>query len=145
MEIEQKIYEQYRDTPYKLEGQSHIQENANQNEQNIQNSHKIGAYKEYLKEINESINEPHRRRIRDSITIIRNNVNTNQNNIQNNHLNSNNNIDKNNADIQISLKEPCKFNLDQNEKEVTSLISIIYIIKRQNMKIIINIIIIVKI
>lgn len=117
MEIEQKIYEQYRDTPYKKEGPSKDQENANQVQQNNQNLQKIDAYKEFLKRINESVNEPHGRRISDSITLSRNIVNINQSNIQNNHLNSNNKIiNQNNDDIQIKLKEPHKFTLDPYEK-----------------------------
>ena len=68
MEIEQKIYEKYRDTPYKIEGPSKNQENANQDEQIQQNTQKIDAYKHFLKNIKESVNEPHGKRISDIVS-----------------------------------------------------------------------------
>ena len=68
MEIEQKIYEQYRDRPYKIEGPSKNQENKKPRWEIKQNTQKIDAYKHFLKNIKESVNEPHGKRISDIVS-----------------------------------------------------------------------------
>lgn len=68
MEIEEKIYQQYRDTPYKFQESSKNHQNSEQNEENS-NSKKLDAYNIFLNNIKESINEPKGRRISDNITL----------------------------------------------------------------------------
>ena len=90
MEIDESLYEQYRDTPYKINICEKNQQNSNQDDVNYQNCIK-SDYNEYLGKINESINEPKGRRLTDNITLRASIDKSNQNLAQGSYLSSNNN------------------------------------------------------
>ena len=99
MEIEENIYQQYRDTPYKFQESSKNHENSEQNEENIGNSKKLDAYNIFLNNIKESINEPKGRRISDNITLRVSIDKKRQDNHQESFsINCNNSLDKDNKD-----------------------------------------------
>ena len=111
MEIEEKIYQQYRDTPYKFQEFSNNNQNSEEIEENRNSFKKHDAYKELLKNIKESINEPQGRRISDNITLRVSIDKTSQKNFQeNSSLNNNDNI------LNINNKEQVKYSLDNKDK-----------------------------
>jgi hypothetical protein len=111
MEIEEKIYQQYRDTPYKLQETSKNQQNSEQNEENKNNPKKHNAYNQFLKNIKESIREPQGRRISDNITLRVSIDKTSQNNYQESSL-----INTNNNSLEKDNKGQHKYSLDNKDK-----------------------------
>ena len=111
MKIEEKIYQQYRDTPYKYQEFSKNQQIAEQNEENKEKSKKPDAYSEFLTKIKESINEPKGRRISDNITLRVSIDKTRQNNYQESSL-----IGTNNNSLDIDNKEQYKYSLANKDK-----------------------------
>lgn len=111
MEIEEKIYQQYRDTPYKFQESSKNHQNSKQNEENRENSKRQDAYKEFLKNIKESINETKGRKISDNITLRVSIDKTSQNNYQESSLT---NTNKNS--LNIVNKDQHKYSLNNKDK-----------------------------
>ena len=111
MEIEEKIYQQYRDTPYKLQETSKNQQNSEQNEENKNNPKKHNAYNQFLKNIKESIREPQGRRISDNITLRVSIDKTSQNNPQKSSL-----LNINNNSLEKDNKGQHKYSLDNKDK-----------------------------
>ena len=126
MEIEEKLYEQYRDTPYKIENPNQNQQILNLNDKNMENIKKPDAYNEFLKRINQSIKEPEGRRLTDNITLNTTIDGSTKNNdkesflLNNNSFNNDKNAEiKNNSfknDISLNLKAQNKSNNNKNEK-----------------------------
>ena len=110
MEIEEKIYQQYRDTPYKFQEISKNQQSSEQNKENKDNTKKHNAYNQFLKNIKESINEPQGRRISDNITLRVSIDKTSQNNYQEGSL-----INANNNSIDRDNKGQHKYSLDNKD------------------------------
>ena len=126
MEIEGKLYEQYRDTPYKIENPNQNQQILNLNDKNMENIKKSDAYNEFLKRISQSINEPEGRRLTDNITLKTTIDGSMKNNDKESYLLNNNSFNNNmNAeitnnsfknDISLNLKAQNKSNSNKNEK-----------------------------
>ena len=110
MEIEKKIYQQYRDTPYKFQESTKNNQNSEQNKENRDSFKRHDAYKELLKNIKESLNETQGRRISDNKTLRISIDKTSQNNLQENSLLNNNNI------LNINNKKQVKYSKDNKYK-----------------------------
>ena len=67
MEIEEDIYNKYRDTPYKFPDKSDQQES--EKEDNNHNNRKNDAYKEFVDKIKKSVNDQPNSRYSDNITL----------------------------------------------------------------------------
>ena len=67
MEIEEDIYNKYRDTPYKFPDKSDQQES--EKEDNNNNNRKNDAYKEFVDKIKKSVNDQPNSRYSDNITL----------------------------------------------------------------------------
>lgn len=124
MEIEEKLYQQYRDTPYKINDSKQNQKNSNQDDLELENFG--NSYNEYLGKINDGISDQKGRSLTNNITL-KNCVNkSNQNNDQENYLLDNiNNLDNMNSETKniasknddeyININEQIKFN-NKNKK-----------------------------
>ena len=104
MEIEEDIYNKYRDTPYKNP------QNIPQDEQKDKASKNLAAYNEFLKKIKKSINENEPKRISDNIKL-RVKFDKSKQYYEDNYAS---NINKNNDDTKNNIiKDP--FNNDNNQ------------------------------
>ena len=104
MEIEENIYEQYRDTPYKIEDKSKKPQISESNDENLKNNKKSEVYNKYLKNIKELLKEDNVRKISDSITLRASIDKTKPCNVQDNFFNNNSKIIDENK-IQLNLEE----------------------------------------
>ena len=120
MEIEEDIYNKYRDTPYKNP------QNIPQDEQKDKASKNLAAYNEFLKKIKKSINENEPKRISDNIKLrvkfdkskqyyednYASNINKNNDDTKNNIIKDSFNNDNN----QIKLRQQHAINNQNNDK-----------------------------
>lgn len=115
MEIEENIYEQYRDTPYKIEDKSKKQQNTEENNEDLKNFKKSEAYNKFLKNVKELLKEPNGKNISDNITLRASIDKSKQYNEQNNNFNDNKELDKKNNSLNLE-EDQYKSNLDNIDK-----------------------------
>ena len=115
MEIEEKIYEQYRDTPYKIEDKSKKQQNTEENDEDLKNFKKSEAYSKFLKNVKELLKEPNGKNISDNITLRASIDKSKQYNEQNNNFNDNKELEKNKNSLNLE-EDQYKSTLDNIDK-----------------------------
>ena len=115
MEIEENIYEQYRDTPYKIEDKSKKQQNTEENNEDLKNFKKSEAYSKFLKNVKELLKEPNGKNISDNITLRASIDKSKQYNEQSNNFNDNKELDKKNNSLNLE-EDQYKSNLDNIDK-----------------------------
>ena len=118
MDIEENIYEQYRDTPFKIEDKSKNQQNSEENDKDLQNFKKSEEYNKFLKNVNELLKEPNGRRISDNITLRASIDKSKVYNVQETSFVNNDNtiiIGKNESYLNPNENQH-KFSIDNNDK-----------------------------
>jgi hypothetical protein len=115
MEIEENIYEQYRDTPYKIDDKSKKQQNTEENDEDLKNFKKSEAYNKFLKNVKELLKEPNGKNISDNITLRASIDKSKQYNEQNNNLNDNKELDKKKNSLNLE-EDQYKSTLDNIDK-----------------------------
>jgi hypothetical protein len=115
MEIEENIYEQYRDTPYKIDDKSKKQQNTEENDEDLKNFKKSEAYNKFLKNVKELLKEPNGKNISDNITLRASIDKSKQYNEQNNNFNDNKELDKKKNSLNLE-EDQYKSTLDNIDK-----------------------------
>ena len=115
MEIEENIYEQYRDTPYKIEDKSKRQQNTEEYHEDLTNSNKSEAYSKFLKNVKELLKEPNGKNISDNITLRASIDKSKQYNEQSKNFNDNKELDKNKKSLNFE-EDQYKSTLDNIDK-----------------------------
>lgn len=126
MEIEEKIFEQYRDTPYKIEDKSKKQQNTEENDEDLKNFKKSEAYSKFLKNVKELLKEPNGKNISDNITLRASIDKSKQYNEQNNNFNDNKELDKNKNSLNLE-EDQYKSTFDNiNKRSNIKYVNLIY-------------------
>ena len=82
MEIEEDLYNKYRDTPFRIENHQDIP----QDDAKKRASKNLAAYNEFLDKIKKSLKDPNPKRVTDNISIRTSHDKSNQNNDRNYHI-----------------------------------------------------------
>ena len=122
MEIEEDLYNKYRDTPFRIENHQDIP----QDDAKKRASKNLAAYNEFLDKIKKSLKDPNPKRVTENISIRTSHDKLNQNNDRNYHIITNKtsygtNIDtmnntSNNDNTIILRQKQHRNNNDNNDK-----------------------------